>query len=300
MVYSEADMHLNKEIEHVEYADVVALIDGRVPENETLEFKEGLSGDKREPNTWMAPSWVLSRKSSVGILKHLVAFANTSGGYLLLGIQEDVASGVCAKGIVPVAKCEDLLRRLTDAIADQIEPLASCIRSKVLVTSSDGSGIVIFQVARSSSAPHRLKTTNDCYMRVGASTRQMAMVDIQRATLRTNRQAVEGLWSAKFKLPNLPETGCIIVLEAGRLFGGDSYFYYTGRYEIDEDGKAKAVATIKHYAGVCFDIFGGCERECGVSITGNLSGGEMDCVFSKLNRPQYKANIKLHRREYLP
>lgn len=293
-------MHIEKEIERVEYADIAALVDGRALENETLEFKEGMSGDKGEPNTWVAPHWELSKKSSDGILKHLIAFANTSGGHLVLGIKEEVSSGTFASEMTSVPKCEELLRRLTDCIADKIEPLASCIRSKVLVTASDGSGIIIFHVARSVSAPHRLKTTKECYMRVGASTRQMTMADIQRATLRTNRQAVEGLWSAKFRLPNIPETGCVIVLEAGRLFGGDSYYYYTGRYEIDEEGVAKAIATIKHYAGVCCDIFGGTDREYGVSITGRINGSEMDCEFSKLGRPLNKANIRLHRREYLP
>ena len=75
--------------------DLVSLLSR--PEGKTLEFKRDLS-------------------SPEGALKTIVAFANTSGGALLIGI-EDGARGV--KGVPDVLKEEE---RLANLIADNISP----------------------------------------------------------------------------------------------------------------------------------------------------------------------------------
>ena len=48
--------------------------------------------------------------------------------------------------------------------------------------------------------------------------------------------SVEGMWkfqSGSYLEPTVPRWGSILVLESGRVFGGDSVMAHLGRYEID-------------------------------------------------------------------
>lgn len=60
---------------------------------------------------------------------------------------------------------------------------------------------------------------------------------------------VEALWSVEFK-SNLQMIGSgIVVLETGRVFGGDSGMIYIGSYKVVGD-KIKAILRIQRYANV--------------------------------------------------
>jgi hypothetical protein len=62
-------------------------------------------------------------------------------------------------------------------------------------------------------------------------------------------QDLEALWSLLFAAGNTPSVSAgVVVLETGRIFGGDSWYYYTGSYE-GRSGKLAARVTITHYAG---------------------------------------------------
>ena len=48
-------------------------------------------------------------------------------------------------------------------------------------------------------------------------------------------ESVEGFWFVRFGdayVPGLPNAG-VAILETGRVFGGDSQFYYRGHYQVD-------------------------------------------------------------------
>ena len=62
-------------------------------------------------------------------------------------------------------------------------------------------------------------------------------------------QDLEALWSIVFFSPgNLGGNAAVVALETGRIFGGDSWYYYTGTYET-KTGKLTARVKTTHYAG---------------------------------------------------
>lgn len=289
-----------KSVQDMNIGDVGEIIEKQTPENDRLEFKGGLSSDKRHPDEWIPGRYVVTDKAKEGIIKHLIAFANTSGGRLILGVAESDTEPRYAKAITPVENAQLLLERLLDCIQDSVEPKMINLEAKCIPIDSEGRGILIFSLARSLFAPHRFTPTKECYARFGSSTKKMSMSEIQMATLHTNRHIVEGLWTAKFQMQGIPVSGCVVVLEAGKLFGGDSYYYYTGHYEVDAEGRVQAKANIVHYAGPIGDIFGGQEKNYNVRMVGSVSSNSIDCTFYKELNPSKTSKLTLHRRENLP
>jgi predicted HTH transcriptional regulator len=100
-------------------------------EGKTLEFKRDLS-------------------SPDGALKTLVAFANTAGGTLLVGV-EDGSRRVC--GIEDVLRMEE---RLANLIADSIRPQ---LIPDIEVVSWRNLNVIAVKVYPSNTRPRRVSTT---------------------------------------------------------------------------------------------------------------------------------------------
>jgi ATP-dependent DNA helicase RecG len=132
--------------------DLVSLLSR--PEGKTLEFKRDLS-------------------SPEGALKTIVAFANTSGGALLIGI-EDCARGV--KGIPDVLKEEE---RLANLIADNISPK---IVPSIEVIAWRKTHVLGVEIYPSSNRPHHLNRfgpEEGVFVRVGSTNRRADLVLIE-------------------------------------------------------------------------------------------------------------------------
>ncbi len=124
--------------------DLVDLL--KRPEGKTLEFKRDLAGPD-------------------GVLKTIVAFANTAGGTLLIGV-EDRTSHV--RG---VAKPLDLEERLANLISDHIAPR---LVPEIEILPWRRTQILAVQVHPSPSRPHYLKRDGPeggAYVRVGSTNR---------------------------------------------------------------------------------------------------------------------------------
>ena len=132
--------------------DLVSLLSR--PEGKTLEFKRDLS-------------------SPEGALKTIVAFANTSGGALLIGI-EDGARGV--KGVTDVLKEEE---RLANLISDNISPK---IVPSIEVIAWRKTHVLGVEIYPSSNRPHhlrRLGPEEGVFVRVGSTNRRADPVLIE-------------------------------------------------------------------------------------------------------------------------
>jgi ATP-dependent DNA helicase RecG len=117
------------------------------PEGKTLEFKRDLS-------------------SPQGVLRTLVAFANTAGGTLLIGV-EDGSRSVC--GLQDVLADEE---RLANLIADAIEPR---LVPDIEILPWRNTQLLAVIVHPSPSRPHHLKregAEQGSYVRVGSSNRR--------------------------------------------------------------------------------------------------------------------------------
>jgi len=118
----------------------------REPESKTLEFKRDLSSPKP-------------------LLKTLVAFANTAGGRLIIGVADD-------KTIFGFEQPLDEEERLANMIADSIAPR---LVPNIEMVSARGKTLLIIEVFLSGSRPHWLKAEgaeNGVYVRLSSSNRQ--------------------------------------------------------------------------------------------------------------------------------
>ena len=115
-------------------------------EGKTLEFKQNLS-------------------SPAGVLRTIIAFANTAGGTIILGV-EDKSKKVC--GIENPLEIEEKLANLiADCISPQIIP-------EVEVTLWRNTYLLVIQIFPSSVKPHYLKklgVDKGTYIRVGSTNR---------------------------------------------------------------------------------------------------------------------------------
>lgn len=119
----------------------------RRPEGKSLEFKRDLS-------------------SPAGVLKTIVAFANTSGGTLLIGVEDR------SRHVRGVRDALDVEERLTSLVSDRIHPR---LVPEIEMVPWRRTQVLVVQVYPSASRPHHLASegpTRGTYVRVGSTNRR--------------------------------------------------------------------------------------------------------------------------------
>lgn len=158
------------------------------PEGKTLEFKRDLSSPKP-------------------LLKTLVAFANTAGGRLVVGVDDQ-------RQVVGVAQPLDDEERLCNLIADSIAPR---LVPQVELVTVQGQTLLVVDVFVSGSRPHWLKAEgpeHGVYVRLGSSNRQA-----DAALVNELRRSAEGVSFDELPMAQLSVDG--LDLNAARqLFQG--------------------------------------------------------------------------------
>jgi ATP-dependent DNA helicase RecG len=117
------------------------------PEGKTLEFKRDLSSPR-------------------GVLKSVVAFANTAGGVLLIGVDDGT------RNVRGVAEPLDLEERLANLISDQVVPR---LVPELEIVPWRGVHVVAVRIFPSPTRPHYLERdglTSGVYVRVGSTNRR--------------------------------------------------------------------------------------------------------------------------------
>ncbi len=87
--------------------------------------------------------------------------------------------------------------------------------------------------------------------------------------------SVEGLWTADFEVLAGWRNGGVVVLETGRIFGGDSQYYYLGKYEVSR-GTMTGKVSVTHYHGQAGTAFGDNAARFDVELAGNLTENAVD------------------------
>jgi hypothetical protein len=175
------------------------------------------------------------------MLAEVIAFANSQGGSVILGIAETSDNPPRAHAATPVPRVGDLAQRFEDQARSCIEPSLSRLRIRAIETDGQGGGVVVFRVPASRTAPHRLTTTRESYVRRGSSTVKMTMREIQDMTINvarglagidasfTNRRSAFERWvktelhTVAYRVTALPLTD---LPDPGRLFGNQAIFPY--------------------------------------------------------------------------
>jgi hypothetical protein len=164
-------------------ADIDALCADKSPESDSIEFKRQL------PSKGIGDPW--AEKSDFGsygrdaLLREIVAFANSHGGRVVIGVNETADSPARADSVAPIPNFHDLAERLRLAAGDCIEPPIPLLDIVGVALPQDG--VVVADVPESRMAPHRLRSDKECYVRRADRTVPMTMREIQDLTLNRER-----------------------------------------------------------------------------------------------------------------
>lgn len=181
---------LRKPLSALARADLEMLITNEWGEDELLEFKRTLPSSEGD-DRWVRDQSAIGDRAKREILSEIVAFANSYGGDLIVGMDETASKPPRARAIVPLPKCVDLAHRLELAARDLIRPAIPMLAIRGMVTEQDNeSGVVVARVPKSREAPHRLEVKGaekECYKRVRDRTETMTMREIQDLTFSVRR-----------------------------------------------------------------------------------------------------------------
>ena len=166
---------------------VHTLVAENVPEGQTVEFKRTLAAKKGTTDPWVKGGDSVGERARDNVLKELVAFANSGGGNLVLGIVESDDHPKRAINLNLLPRCHELADRLRLAARDCIDPQLPALEVCGIPTGDEDAGVVLFRVPPSRLAPHRLRPTLHCYVRRADRSEEMTMHEIQDASVRLAR-----------------------------------------------------------------------------------------------------------------
>jgi len=166
---------LNKRISNLTQDDLQSLIANSTPEDRHLDYKSDLPGTLNQ--------------DTVNFLKDIVAFANTGGGVLLYGIEEQQDAEGHATGLPSSLRgvgtnFNDLELRFRQMILNGVQPRIDGIEIAP-VPLTNGSLVIAIDVPRSWNAPHVVSSGGHWrfYGRAGASNYQMDVMEVRAAFL---------------------------------------------------------------------------------------------------------------------
>lgn len=166
-------------------SDQPLLLEIQKGESKTLEFKQQLPKGQQ-------------------IAKTLIAFANSSGGKLIVGVTDD-------RQLVGI---QDDIFELQDKITSMIYELcAPQLAAQIYIENIDGVELLVVEVARGSLFPYYLKSVGrdqGTYIRLGASNRVASPEHIQQLELQRLNISFDALANYQYPLEKLDLT----VLEA--------------------------------------------------------------------------------------
>lgn len=172
---------LTKPIDNLELGDIEELIEAQLPEGQSIEYKRGVP-DKKGNDSWTKKRQ-LSDSGRNKLLAEIIGFANSSGGTLVIGIEETGDKPAKPKSIVPLAEPHELADRIAKQVRDCIDPPISGVSVQGVETDTSGNGIVVVRVQQSRKRPHRSAPDLKSYIRRADRTEGMAMSEIQDLTL---------------------------------------------------------------------------------------------------------------------
>jgi hypothetical protein len=130
---------IQKRLDDITEDDIAALVTNEVSEGRTIDYKRELPGN--------------SDGEKKEFLADVSSFANTSGGDLVFGMEEDQGLPTKITG-VPLADPDLEIGRLENIMASGLEPRIRYTTK--IVTCRSGEKILIIRVERSWSGPHRV------------------------------------------------------------------------------------------------------------------------------------------------
>lgn len=171
-------MTLPNDLSSITQAHIEGLVANQVCEGPHLDFKRDL------PTAW-------NDAAKHEFLADTTAFANSGGGDLIFGIDEDGQAQ--ASSVMPqlISNVDQEIRRLQDFLLNLAEPRLPGVKIQavqVSVAGTDGH-VVVVRIPQSWAGPHRVKTNQHFFIRDGLRKRQLDVPEIRSLFLRTENQA---------------------------------------------------------------------------------------------------------------
>lgn len=151
---------------------LLALISAQISEGAHLEFKREL------PRSDAAGRHELAADVS--------AFANSAGGDLIFGMEED-GEGRAAALMAQVGNADEEARRVQDMLLNGIEPRLPGLQV-LPIQLSDGF-VLIVRAPQSWAGPHRVKTNQHFFLRENGRKRHLDVPEVRGLFLRSDQQA---------------------------------------------------------------------------------------------------------------
>lgn len=165
-------MSLPRDLATTNETHLNALVEARIGENTHLDFKRELPGR--------------DARGTQDLLADVSAFANSVGGDLLYGIDED-GEGQAADVVPQIGNMDEDARRIQDVLMNNIEPRIPGLQ--VMSVPVAGGFVLAIRVPQSWSGPHRVKTNNAFYVRENGRKRSLDVPEIRGLFLRSDQQA---------------------------------------------------------------------------------------------------------------
>ena len=111
---------------------------------------------------------------------------------------------------------------------------------------------------------------------------------------------LDALWTAEFQVRGGWTNGGVVVLENGRLFGGDGQYYYAGRLSLSHDDEQSLSGHLKvvHYHGDRTTAFGDAGPMFSLDVQGTVLSPK--AISGVLKRPGFGTlAFRLTKREEL-
>jgi hypothetical protein len=157
-----------KRVDDLMESDLLALVQNSVHESKTLEYKLDVPKGSR-------------------LAQSACSFANTVGGFILLGVEEKSGVPTDLPGF-DASDVDDLKLRIEGMISNAMEPPLRGVDIKPIKVSS-GRYVLAIQVPSSLNAPHRVLNTKEFYGRTASGKYPMDVLDLRSAFLRFGRLA---------------------------------------------------------------------------------------------------------------
>jgi hypothetical protein len=171
-------MTLPNDLLAVTQAHIEQLVTDQTREGPHLDFKRDL------PTAW-------NEAAKHEFLADATAFANSGGGDLIFGIDEDGQAQ--ASAVIPqvIPNADQETRRLQDFLLNLAEPRLPGVKVhavQVSIAGADGY-VVVVRIPQSWAGPHRVRTNQHFFVREGLRKRQLDIPEIRSLFLRTENQA---------------------------------------------------------------------------------------------------------------
>lgn len=158
---------IHKPIDALSEQDILDMVDNEMSEGKTLDYKRDLPADNND--------------GKAEFLADVVSFANTAGGYMLFGVDEDKGVAIAVPGI-ELKDADEYGLRLENMCRDNIEPRMSPLQIRAIDLTS-GRRVLAVRVQQSWQAPHRNRKDRHFYARNSKGKYPMDVSEIRAAMI---------------------------------------------------------------------------------------------------------------------